>query len=118
MRQAKRFNAGDIEPMDAKPFQHAVFWTFYAFGTITLTFSSLLAQVPAPKGTNLTFDYVVWSCSFALLLACIFMARGRWKTVNPIGRGGLGFAARTVLAAVWLELAFCLYGILSLATYN
>jgi hypothetical protein len=104
--------------MDAKPFQRAAFWTFYVLGTMTLIFSSLLAQVPAPRGTNLTLDYTVWSSSSALLLACIFMARGRWKTMNPIGEGSLGIAARTVLAAVWLELAFCLHGILSLATYN
>ena len=107
------------ESTTRRVFDRSVFWIAYVLGSLALLFSWLLAQVPHPRrGADLTLDYSVWSCSAGLLLICILMARRTWKVTNPIMEGGPGVVTKAVLGAAWLELAFSLYGIISLATYR
>ena len=107
------------EPTTPRVFGRSVFWIAYALGSLALLFSWLLAQVPHPRrSADFTLDYTVWSCSAGLLLVCILVARRTWKVTNPITEAGPGVVTKVVLGAAWLELAFSLYGIISLATYR
>ena len=98
-------------------FKRALFWTAYAFGTLTLLFSFLLAQVPRPRhGGNFTLDYISWSLAAVFLVVSLIAAKYAWSFWNPLKWGAASSRAQLFVGAAWVKLAFSIYGILSFAT--
>jgi hypothetical protein len=98
-------------------FERATFWTVFVLGTLILVFAFLLAQVPRPRhGGNFVLDYTCWSSSLVLMLVCVLLARRIRKNANGSGQKIGSLVELIVTGAAWFEMAFALYGIISIAT--
>jgi len=94
-----------------------MFWTTYVFGTLTLLFSFLLAQVPRPRhGANFTLDYICWSLAAGLLCVSLVVARYACVDWNPFKLRATSSTLQLFRWAAWVELAFSIYGIISFVT--
>jgi hypothetical protein len=111
--------AGTPGSIDPTGMWRLVFWLTFVLGNLVLLVSFLLAMVPAPRHERgFTLEYSIRLILTGLMLISILMARWIWKIRNPLSERKAATGMRIVLSVAWAELAFAIYLILGLATFQ
>ena len=89
-----------------------LFWVTYILGSLGLLLAYLLSQVPRPRhGGDFRADYTCWTITTFLLASSLIAARYGWGEWIPFRRNGRSGLVGLFIGAVWVELAYLLYGI-------
>jgi len=103
------------ESVDPTGFWRFLFWLAYVFGTLSLFFSWLYAQVPHGRHADLTLDFVFRASAAGLMLVSILMGKWIWRITKPLS-GQDGFTPiRVVFLFAWIELAIAIYWVIGVA---
>ena len=107
------------ESVDPTGFWRFVFWLALVLGTLSLLLAWGLTYVPEPDfHGDFRLDYIVRSCSAALALVSILMARWLWGIKNPLVGEQPITGMRLVLCFAWVEAALAVIGIIGLTFHH